>query len=147
MRSRAIAALAASLLVLASIAVPASASHRCVYSGGGWICSGGLPDHGPDVTVERVAGPDRYATAVALSQRSHPDGADVVYLASGTTLVDALTAGAVADGPILLVPTTHVPEVVAAELARLRPGHLVVLGGTTAVPDDVLTAAAHAARG
>jgi hypothetical protein len=39
---------------------------------------------------------------------------------------------------VLLVPPAGVPGVVAAELSRLAPGRIVVLGGPGAVPDAVL---------
>lgn len=54
----------------------------------------------------RVAGENRYDTAVALSQRSFPNGAPIVFVASGLDFADALTAApaaAAAGGPLLLV--------------------------------------------
>ncbi|GAB2464928.1 hypothetical protein GCM10007967_19050 [Xylanimonas ulmi] len=38
---------------------------------------------------------------------------------------------------MLLVRSDSVPSVVAQELARLRPGRIVVLGGSGAVSDSV----------
>ena len=101
------------------------------------------------VTIDRVAGTDRYATAVAVSQRLYPDGgAPVVLLASGTGFADAASAAPVAareHGVILLTPADTLPDVVAAELTRLAPQRLVVVGGTTSVSDAVLAAAGTAA--
>ncbi len=100
------------------------------------------------VTIDRVAGADRYATAVAVSQRLYPDGdAPVVFLASGTGFADAASAAPVAShehGVVLLTPAAALPDVVAAELTRLTPHRLVVVGGASAVSDAVLAAAATA---
>ena len=101
------------------------------------------------VTIDRVAGADRYATAVAVSQRLYPGGgAPVVFLASGTGFADAASAAPVAaheHGVILLTPADALPDVVAAELTRLAPQRLVVVGGTASVGDAVLAAAGTAA--
>jgi peptidoglycan-N-acetylglucosamine deacetylase len=94
--------------------------------------------------VERVWGPDRFATAAAVSLDGFPDGAPVVYLATGRSFPDALAAGPAAaeqDGPLLLVERDAIPEAVRLAIERLHPRHLVVLGGPAAVADDVLTAA------
>ncbi len=101
------------------------------------------------VTIDRVAGADRYATAVAVSARLFPGGgASVVFLASGTGFADAASAAPVAareNGVILLTPADGLPDVVAAELTRLAPQRLVVVGGTSSVSDAVLAAAGTAA--
>ncbi|HTS15011.1 MAG TPA: M14 family zinc carboxypeptidase, partial [Candidatus Sulfotelmatobacter sp.] len=100
------------------------------------------------VTIDRVAGADRYATAVAISQRLYPaPGAPVVYLASGTGFADAASASpaaAVEHGVVLLTPQDALPEAVAAELTRLAPQRVVVVGGTASVSDAVLAQAATA---
>jgi glucose/arabinose dehydrogenase len=88
-------------------------------------------------TVVRRAGTDRYATAVQISKASASPGVDVAYVASGTSTADALSASA-AGKPVLLVEPTAVPPVVAAELDRLKPGRIVVLGGPSAVADAVV---------
>ena len=95
--------------------------------------------------TRRVAGADRYATAAALARDTHPDGADVVHLATGRTPADALAAaGALArDGAALLLADGDVPgDDVAAELRRLAPDELVVLGGTAAVGEALAARAA-----
>jgi len=101
-------------------------------------------------TATRVAGPDRYATAVALARATYPTGAGRVVLATGATFPDAVVAGALAArvrGPLLLVPPTGLPSVVAAELRRLHPARLQVVGGVGAVPEPVVVAARAAAGG
>lgn len=89
----------------------------------------------------RLAGADRFATAVEASQFSHPNGADVVYLAVGHNYPDAIASGpaAAAEGaPILLVNSNSVPGSTEAELNRLSPNEIVVLGGSAAISDDVV---------
>ena len=91
---------------------------------------------GPD--VRRLAGPDRFSTAVAISRASHPTGAPVALLTTGATFPDALAGGPAAAklrGPVLLVGKESVPPVVLEELRRLRPQRVLLLGGTGAVSD------------
>ena len=96
-------------------------------------------------TVTRIAGIDRYATAAAISSALFAPDAPIAYVATGQTFPDAL-AGAVAaalgPGPMLLVPGETIPTVVAAELKRLNPARIVVLGGTSVVSAGVETALA-----
>jgi SpoIID/LytB domain protein len=85
---------------------------------------------------ERIAGANRYETAVAASQQSHPDGSDVVYVAVGTNHPDALAAGPAASvegAPILLIQFDGIPSATEAELRRLDPAQVVVLGGPVAI--------------
>ena len=95
----------------------------------------------PDVTVrERLAGADRFGTAVAVSKSGFPNGAPVVYLASGTNFPDALAAGPIAahdGGPLLLTRPDVLPGAIAAEIARLDPVRVVIVGGTGAVTAGV----------
>jgi putative cell wall-binding protein/streptogramin lyase len=98
----------------------------------------------------RIAGPDRYATAVEISEQAFPGPVDTVYLASGNTYADALSAGPVAaleDAPLLLTDKSTLPSVVASELGRLSPDEIVVVGGTGAVSTEVAEAASRAANG
>lgn len=98
------------------------------------------------VPAQRLIGADRYVTAVGVSQRAFPAGATTAYLARSDTFPDALAAGSVTDGPILLVPACNgIPGVVAGELARLGVDRVVALGGVSSVCDSTLQAAAVAA--
>lgn len=96
----------------------------------------------PSVSNARLGGADRFATAVAVSQHMFPDGhAPVVYLASGMNFPDGLAAGPVAakrGGVVLLTRPDKLPAVIEAELLRLAPPRVVVLGGTNAVGAAVL---------
>lgn len=94
-----------------------------------------------DGQVTRLAGKNRFATAVAVSRAHFQPGVAVVYLAAGTNFPDALTGGAAAarDGaPVLLTLRDALPAETAAELQRLRPGRVFVLGATSAVSDESL---------
>ncbi|GAA5162223.1 cell wall-binding repeat-containing protein [Ornithinimicrobium tianjinense] len=89
-------------------------------------------------SVTRLAGEDRFGTAVSVSRAAFPSGADVVYVATGRNWPDALSAGAAAvvqGGPVLLSDTTHVPAAVLTELERLDPSRIMLVGGTSAVSD------------
>jgi len=88
------------------------------------------------VPARRLAGPDRFATAAAVAADAFPDGAPLAVLASGRAFPDALagaTAAAAGDGPVLLVEPGCVPDPVRAELARLAPARLLLVGGPVAV--------------
>src|SRR5687768_6600623 len=92
-------------------------------------------------SVTRLAGSDRYATAVAVSTATFGSG-KTVFVATGATFPDALGGGPVAGGlpgPLLLVPASGVPSSVAAELRRLDPDRVIILGGTGAVSASVVS--------
>ncbi len=96
--------------------------------------------------VSRVAGASRYDTAALLAELGY-GGGDTVVLATGTNYPDAL-AGAVyaarLDAPVLLVDAGELPEEVAAFLTRHAAtlDTVLTLGGTGAVPDSIIDAAA-----
>jgi putative cell wall-binding protein len=92
--------------------------------------------------VYRIGGTDRYDTATLVSETNFSPGVPVAYVASGRNFPDALGGAAsagVLGGPVLLVPGTTVPSEVAAELARLAPQKIVILGGTASVSSGVAT--------
>ena len=89
-----------------------------------------------DASSERLAGTNRYLTAVEVSKQLFPEGVSTAFVASGENYPDAVVAGAAGgayDYPVLLTGRTVVPEPVLDELKRLNPVHIVVLGGTGAV--------------
>ncbi|WP_134772018.1 cell wall-binding repeat-containing protein [Ornithinimicrobium flavum] len=96
--------------------------------------------------TSRLSGADRYASAVAISQWTYadPSAAEVVYLARGDVFADALTAGTLSDGPVLLTRggCQPVPSVVLAEVDRVDPDAVIAIGGTAAVCDEALADAA-----
>ena len=99
---------------------------------------------GTTVATERLGGADQYAVAVAISQRLAPHGAPVVYLVSGAAFADALAVGPIAahaGGAILYTGASAMPAAVGAELVRLAPKRVEVVGGTATIADAVLTQA------
>ncbi|ANF32421.1 hypothetical protein A0130_12710 [Leifsonia xyli] len=94
----------------------------------------------------RVAAADRFATSVAASQAAFPDsaaGVPVAYIASGVAFPDALSAGAAAakqHGTLLLTQPGALDPNVAAELVRLHPTRIIVVGGVQALSDAVVAA-------
>jgi putative cell wall-binding protein len=88
---------------------------------------------------QRYAGADRYEVAVNIAQNFGP-GVPVVYIAKGTNYPDSLSAAPAAaaqGGPLLLVQPNDVPAVVEAELNRLQPQKIVVVGGEMSVLPEV----------
>lgn len=94
--------------------------------------------------IDRVAGADRFATATCASRATFEDGVDHVVLARGDAaggLADALTGAVLAhavDGPVLLTSPQTLPAATAAELDRLAPERITILGGEAAVAEAAL---------
>lgn len=89
----------------------------------------------------RIAGADRYETAVRISSAAFGDGARAVVLASGESFADGLAAGPLAalhEGPVLLTGPDALPAITRTELERLAPDEVYVVGGTAAIDDPVL---------
>lgn len=89
--------------------------------------------------VIRIAGPDRYATTAAIS-RERFGSPDTVFVATGDDFPDAVAAApaaAAAGAPILLVSRDAVPAPTRAELERLDPATVVILGGAAAISEAV----------
>jgi putative cell wall-binding protein len=94
----------------------------------------------PLIPNERVGGADRVGTAVAISKKFFAGGADIVYIATDFDFADALVAGPPAgldSAPVLLTAPNELPASVAAEIRRLRPTEIVIVGGTRAVSSRV----------
>lgn len=94
--------------------------------------------------IERLAGPNRFATATCTSQVGFPDGATTVVLARGDDAggyADALAGTVLAHavgGPVLLTAPDVLPPDTSAELRRLGATDVVVLGGPNAISDAVV---------
>jgi putative cell wall-binding protein len=101
------------------------------------------------IDLQRLGGPDRFATAARVSAETFADGAEVAYVATGWDFADALAGGPVAAraaGPVLLATRDTLPAATAQELQRLRPARIVVLGGRAAISPEVETALRPLAR-
>ncbi|HEY8847187.1 MAG TPA: cell wall-binding repeat-containing protein, partial [Candidatus Limnocylindrales bacterium] len=93
-------------------------------------------------TATRQSGADRYATAATISRATTPSHTPVVYVATGLNFPDALAAAAAAGhigAPILLVQTLGLPTPTKTELTRLKPGKIIIAGGTGVVSNAVAT--------
>lgn len=91
---------------------------------------------------ERISGADRYQTAAKVSASGFAAGAPVAYVVTGAKFPDALAAGVgagVHGGPVLLTQPTSLPSATSAELDRLRPAEIVVVGGAGSVSDGVVS--------
>lgn len=91
--------------------------------------------------TDRLGGADRYAANVSMSRSTFPPAEgpysiDVLYVASGEKYPDALSAGPAAiaqNGGLLLVTRDSIPATVRAEIVRLNPQRIVVVGGPLSV--------------
>jgi len=114
------------------------APRRIVVLGGSGVVSDAVADalraYATTGSVTRLAGADRYATGVAISQAT--TGADAprtVYVATGRSFADGLAGTPVAaraGAPLLVLPPGGLTPALAAELRRLNAPRLVILGGT-----------------
>jgi putative cell wall-binding protein len=116
---------------------------RIVVLGGGGAVSAGVAKQLQAYTstpVERIQGADRYATAVEVSRATFAPGVAAAFVATGASFPDALAAGPAAirtGGPVLLTHPGSLPGSTRAELVRLRPQTIYLLGGTAAVSESV----------
>lgn len=95
---------------------------------------------GGGIKVTRIAGNNRYETAVAVSRHAFPKGAPVAIVVSGTTFPDALAAAPFGvKGPILLTDPNRLPPETAAEIRRLGAKEVIIVGGVNAVSAQVET--------
>ena len=93
------------------------------------------------VGTQRVFGPNRYATATAISGQFLANGADRdIVIVNGQNFPDALGAGPLATqfgGPLLMVTATTIPAETMTELDRLNPLSITIVGGTGMVSSAV----------
>lgn len=91
----------------------------------------------------RFGGSDRYDSSAKISAQYFEPGVPVAYIASGADFADAISAApaaAIGGGPVLLVERNRIPAPIEAELTRLAPQRIVVVGGSGAVSDAVASA-------
>jgi len=88
----------------------------------------------------RLGGVDRYDTSTILARHFFGDGANDVFMASGTSFADALMAGVASHGasPVLLASDV-VPPAVLDELSRLAPSRITLVGGPSSLPASIET--------
>lgn len=104
-------------------------------------------------SMTRVFGFDRVSTSVQVSREQFPDGSlatggsdafgDSLVIANGWNYPDALAGSALAgalNGPLLLTASNRLSRAASAEIDRVRPQHIYILGGTSAVSSNVRAA-------
>lgn len=93
----------------------------------------------PTAATMRLWGPDRVATAVAVSRTGWTASRTVV-VARSDDPADALAGAGLAglrDAPLLITPRHRLADEVGAEIRRLGATEAVVLGGPAALSPDV----------
>ncbi len=90
--------------------------------------------------INRIAGDNRFHTAVQISVIGWPDGAGTVVLARGDDYADALAGSVLAyslDAPVLLTRTDTLVTATRDEILRLGASRVILLGGPTALSETV----------
>ncbi|HWQ41932.1 MAG TPA: S8 family serine peptidase [Desulfosporosinus sp.] len=88
----------------------------------------------------RFAGVTAEGTAVQISKATFTTGADTVIIAQANQFPDALVGAPLAyklQAPILLSPSSGLTEEVRAEIERLAPKTVYLLGGTAALSSTI----------
>lgn len=103
------------------------------------ISSPAMAQEGRQVDVVRIAGNNRYETALKVSQVVY-SRANTVILASGENFPDALAGGVLSAyerAPLLLTRKTGLDGAVANEILKLSPSKVIILGGESVVPENI----------
>ena len=90
--------------------------------------------------ASRTQGATRYSTAAAVSAAYFPDANDVV-LCNGQNFPDALSATPLARAlraPLLLTGPDSLPAETLAEITRIAPSKVWIIGGPDVVSTDIL---------
>ncbi len=92
------------------------------------------------VTPNRLSGGNRFATAVAVARDAFPRGVEQVYLATWENFADALAASnalVANDAALLLTRRDALPSETRAELQRLGPSSVTLIGGPGVIGEAV----------
>lgn len=93
----------------------------------------------PGIALSRVAGSNRYRTALEVSS-AYFETADDVVLATGEAFADALGASSLAgalEAPVLITESGRLSSGVLDEITRLGAKRVVIAGGTRAIAPAV----------
>lgn len=140
---RAVVTIVAALAVLAGLLLapqPASAQPaRSTYPGE----PGTIVDRSGDGFIPslRYRGAQRFDTARLIAEDTFED-AETVLLARADLFPDAMAGSYLAgqlSAPLLLTETTRLTSDTEASLRRLAPSRVIILGGTSAIDDTVIT--------
>lgn len=97
-------------------------------------------DQRAEPTSTRVAGRTRIDTAIEVSKTYFPQSTETVFVANALNFPDALSAGPAAarqESPLLLTMPGEAPTSVLAEIRRLAPQSIQIVGGTSVVSSEV----------
>ena len=93
-----------------------------------------------NIDVERLAGQNRFETAAQVADRVGTSSGRVI-IVTGRGFADAVAAGTYMAGaapPVLLTEPDALPPATLRALVDLRPTEIVVVGGASAVSQDVV---------
>jgi peptidoglycan-N-acetylglucosamine deacetylase len=95
-------------------------------------------------TVSRLTATDRYTRSAVVSRAAFSSGASIAYVSAGADdyWANSVTGGAAAvvqGAPLLMTARDSLPAAVRAELVRLDPDRIMLIGGTGGVSSAVAT--------
>ena len=142
LRRRPLAAFVAALLCATVLAAGAAPAHAANTASEVLVDT----DNDGDADDREFGGSDRYDTALRLAKnfaagKGGSGQVPVAFIASGVTLVDAVSVSGLAgfrDAPVLLTPGDTLHTGVASFIEDYGVGTIHVLGGAGAVADSVL---------
>lgn len=116
---------------------------RVVILGGTGVISADVAEELEDMglSVERISGADRFATAAEIAAEVAPTGVGTVVLASGRGFADALAAAsyaAINGYPILLTEKNSLPEATEKAIVDLGATKVIVVGGTGVIAENAV---------
>lgn len=122
---------------------------RVIVVGGPGSVSDGVVDDiqdlVPGATIDRLHGPDRYATAAAVAAEITQDSTAEMFLATGQGFPDALVLSALAsreNAPLLLAKADSIPSATRDFLETATYDDLYAAGGPGVLSDAVVNGAA-----
>lgn len=89
----------------------------------------------------RISGKNRFETAIELSKKYYPEGANTVFITAGHAYTDALVMSPLSnkyDGPVLLSEKDNLSEEVLSEIKRLSPDNIFIIGGENTIGQRVI---------
>lgn len=92
------------------------------------------------INVRRIAGKDRYDTALKISEDAFREKRPYLLIATGQNFIDGLVGGSFSsqfESPLLLVRKDSVPAGTLEEIKRIDLGEIFILGGEAAVSKNV----------
>ena len=93
----------------------------------------------PTPKINRIYGNNRYQTAIKSSQNL-TNNSLTVFVASGESIIDALTASyvsAISKSPIILTSKALIDENSLKEIKRIKAEQVVIMGGVNVVSENV----------